>query len=121
MGMQHTVEFGSTTIPAWPTVAALLAEQGMYVDVRMIDGQLSFPDELPPDTWTELRIGAPGGMITVRRIGMAVSLVTWENADIAMRRAWNALTWAFAQAGNGKIADAAGTQSAAEFRLRADI
>src|SRR6185295_2308534 len=97
MGMQHTVEFESATIPAWSTVAALLTEIGMRVDVRMIDGELTFPDEQPSDLWTELRIGAPGGMITVRRVGMAVSVITWENADAAMRRAWNALAWAFAQ------------------------
>src|SRR5947207_2773423 len=103
MGMEHNVEFGPTGCPTWSSVANLLKECGYPVDMRMIDGELSFPDEVPPDGWRELRVGTPGGVIAVRRVDTGLSVVTWENADAAMRGAWNALTWAFAQASNGCV------------------
>ena len=27
--------------------------------MRMIDGELAFPDEQPPESWAELRVGTP--------------------------------------------------------------
>jgi hypothetical protein len=121
MGMEHVVDFGPTGCPQWSNVADLLAECGFHVDMRMIDGELAFPEDPPPEAWRELRIGTPGGMITIRRTGNAVSVVTWENADDAMRGAWQALTWALAHAGNGRIKHSEGALSAAEFRRREPI
>ena len=46
----------------------------------MINGELAFPDEPPPDDWTELRVGTPAGMITLRRTAAEINLVVWGNA-----------------------------------------
>jgi hypothetical protein len=102
MGMDQAVT-GSQAIPTWLAVQELLAGRGYPVQMRMIDGQLAFPDETPPETWRELRIGTPQGMVTVRREGQRLVFVTWGNADAAMRQAWNAVTWAFAECGGGQI------------------
>jgi hypothetical protein len=116
MGMEQKVAFGASGCPSWSAVEELLKRHSYPVQMRMIDGQLAFPDETAPDAWQELRLGTPAGMITVRRQGDAVLLVTWGNADQAMRLAWNALTWAFAEASQGQVAHAGGLLSAAEYR-----
>jgi hypothetical protein len=84
----------------------------------MIDGQLAFPDEQPTASWTELRIGTPDGMVTIRRETDGVRLVVWGNADAALLQAWNTLAWAFAEAGSGLIE---GSQSPGDFRRHADL
>ena len=66
MGMSQTIACPSG-VPSWPDVAAWLGSHGFPVQLRMIDGQLAFPDEQPPDWWSELRLGTPLGMVTVRR------------------------------------------------------
>jgi hypothetical protein len=76
-------------------VRARLAACGIAAQMRMIDGQLAFPDEEPPPDWRELRVGTPDGMVTVRREENAVTVVTWGNADEAMQRAWNTVARAF--------------------------
>jgi hypothetical protein len=121
MGQERIVTFSSEPVPEWPRVAQLLSRCSFPVLLRMIDGQLAFPDEQPPESWGELRIGTPQGMITVRREPDRVRLVTWGNADAAMLQAWNALAWAFAEAGGGRVEDAAGPLSADEFRRSADL
>jgi hypothetical protein len=105
--MEQRVTFAGGRLPAWEAVAGLLAERGYPVQVRMIDGELSFPDEVPPAAWRELRVGTAGGMIALRREGDAVAVVTWGNADAGMRQAWNALAWAWAAAGGGQVEGAA--------------
>lgn len=47
--------------------------------LRMVDGQLSFPDEVPGDDWKEIRVGLPAGMVTLRRGAQSLKLVTWGN------------------------------------------
>jgi hypothetical protein len=89
--------------------------------MRMIDGQLAFPDEEPAELWRELRLGTPQGMVTVRREPDRVLLVTWGNAEPPLIQAWNALTWAFARAGGGQILGAAGPISAEDFLRTADL
>ena len=54
MGMEHRVDFGPRGCPHWSDVAADLAARGFPVEMRMIDGQLAFPDETPPENWHEL-------------------------------------------------------------------
>ncbi len=120
MGMEQVVRFADP-VPSWPAVRDVLARHGFPVQVRMIDGQLAFPDEEPGEGWRELRLGTPGGMVTVRREPDRVLLVTWGNADRPLLQAWNALTWAFAEAGNGKIESGEGPQAAAEYRRTADL
>jgi hypothetical protein len=102
-------------------VGALLTRAGFPVQMRMIDGQLAFPDEQPTPSWAELRVGTPQGMVTVRREPGRVRLVTWGNADAAMRQAWNALARAFAATGNGLIEAPEGPKLAADFRRQADL
>jgi hypothetical protein len=68
-----------------------------------------------------LRIGTAQGMVTVRRNGQRLVFVTWDNADAEMRQAWNALTWAFAEAGEGQIQTAAGASSARDFLPHAEV
>jgi hypothetical protein len=121
MGMEQTVEFEPGTVPAWSAVRDLLAARGFPVQMRMIDGQLAFPDEMPPETWQELRIGTPQGMVTLRRDGDQIRTVTWGNADGAMVRAWNALTWAVAAAGSGRVLGASGPVTATEYQRSADL
>ena len=94
MGMDQSVIFASKALPSWPAVRALLQQRGLAVQMRMIDGQLAFPDEQPPENWTELRVALPQGMVTVRRGEDRLVFVTWGNADAALRQAWNALAWA---------------------------
>jgi len=121
MGMEQAVAFSGGAVPAWAAVRGLLAECGFPVQVRMIDGKLSFPDEEPPEAWRELRLGTPQGMVTVRREPERVVAVTWGNADAALVQAWNAVAWAFAETGGGRVLAASGPVAADEFRRTADL
>ena len=103
MGLEQRVTFAVGTLPPWNEVSALLAGRGFPVQVRMIDNELAFPDELPPETWRELRLGTPQGMVTLRREDHGVVLVTWGNAETGLLQAWNALAWAVAEATGGCI------------------
>ena len=116
MGMDQSVTFASLPLPAWQTASVLLKDRGYQVQMRMIDGQLSFPDEQPPDDWNELRVGTPGGMITIRKESNRLVFVIWGNADLEMQKAWNALVWAFAEAGNGIVESGEERICAAQFR-----
>src|SRR5438128_6524001 len=121
MGQERVVTFAGGTVPAWERVGELLTRSGFPGQMRMIDGQLAFPDEQPPESWAELRVGTPQGMVTVRREPDRVRLVTWGNADAGLLQAWNALAWAFAEAGGGLVEGAEGGLSAADFRRQADL
>jgi hypothetical protein len=121
MGMDQTVSFAGRPTPAWSAVAGLLARHGFPVQVRMIDDQLAFPDEAPPEPWRELRVGTPQGMVTLRREGDCVVCVTWGNADEGLRQAWNALAWAFAEAGGGQVQTPAGALDATAFRRGVEL
>jgi hypothetical protein len=120
MGMDQAVTFAGK-LPPWPAVADLLARRGFPVQTRMIDGELAFPDEVPPEDWRELRVGTPQGMVTLRREGGAIVCVTWGNADSALRQAWNALAWACAEAGGGRVRAEGGELAAEEFARRAEL
>jgi hypothetical protein len=122
MGMEQTVSFPIGSSSCWPAARDLLASCGIAVQVRMIDGELAFPDEEPPESWRELRLGTPEGqMVTLKRDPDRVALVVWGNADSKLVRYWNALTWAFAEVGHGQIHTAEGTQTPAEFAHRVDL
>ena len=94
MGMSRQINC-PRGVPEWPRVAAWLSEHGSPVQMRMIDGQLAFPDEEPPTQWREIRIALPSGMVTIRRLESAVEVVTWGNADDAMKQAWDTVARAF--------------------------
>ena len=100
MGMEQTVTFPVGSLPSWSVARDLLVSRGFPMQVRMIDGELAFPDEEPPQNWRELRLGtADGMMVTVRREGDRVVLVVWGNSDASLIRAWNALACTFAELG----------------------
>ena len=115
MGMDLRVSFGSEATPTWPAADAAMLARGWGVTMRMIDNELAFPDETPPESWRELRVAADGAMVTVRRAADGVALVAWGNADAAQLRLWHRLAWAFATAGGGVIHTDAGTRTPAEF------
>jgi hypothetical protein len=121
MGMEQAVTFSSGLVPAWTAVHELLTSRGYGVQMRMIDGELAFPDERPSEGWRELRVGTPGGMVAVRREPGRVVCVTFGNAQGDLLRAWNALAWAFAEAGGGRIDTAQGSQGADEYGRSADL
>lgn len=116
MGMEYTVHFFDAPLPALPRMLAVLTEHNLPVQVRMVDGELTLPDEGPPDGWRDVRLGTAAGMVTLARRGQELAVVTWGNADDALRRAWNAVAWATARAGEGKITGPGGQQSPEEFR-----
>jgi hypothetical protein len=121
MGMEQAVTIAGGAVPAWASVCEVLTGRGYPVQARMIDGQLAFPDEQPPESWRELRVGTPGGMVTLRREPDRVVCVTWGNAEGDLLRAWNALTWAVAEAGGGRVESRTGPLTAADFRRTADL
>jgi hypothetical protein len=103
MGMTLNVTF-ATTPPAWADVAKFLAERGYPIQMRMIEGQLAFPDEMPAEPWQELRVATPArDMVTLRRDGNRLALVVWGNATAELRQGWHALAWAFATVGTGTV------------------
>jgi hypothetical protein len=120
MGMQQTVTYPGGTVPSWPQVRDALQSVAFPVQMRMIDGELAFPDEEPAESWRELRLGTSAGMITVRRDPDHVTLVIWGNADVNLRHAWNAITWAFASQ-NGRVDTPGGPMSADVFRRTAEL
>ena len=99
----------ASTVSALPSSAA--ARFGSHVAAVYKDG----------DDWREMRLRTPQGMVTVRRDGERLSFVTWGNADAAMLQAWNAIVWAFAEAGGGMIETPDGELDAAAYRGRADL
>ena len=122
MGVEQTITFPEGETPSWPAARDLLASRGFPVQVRMIDGELSFPDEEPPENWHELRIGTPKGMMTtVRRERERVVLVAWGSADPELLETWNALTWAFAETANGQIGLEDGWLNPSEYASCVDL
>jgi hypothetical protein len=121
MGMETTVILEERPAPSWVACRDFLQSRGFFVQMRMIDGELAFADETPPEAWRELRVATPQGMVTLRRDRNRIAFVTWGNADAAMVQAWNALIWAVAEVGGGRVDTPQGLQTAAEFRRSADL
>lgn len=76
---------------AWTDLQARSAARGLSLQMRMIDGELAFPDEEPGSAWRELRLAVPGGMVTLRREEDGLRLVTWGNADGDLLASFRAL------------------------------
>jgi hypothetical protein len=121
MGMENIVQLERKQLPSWAQIRDVLASRAFPVQLRMIEGELVFPDEVPPEHWRELRVGTCHGMVTLRREPDRITLVTWGNADLPMLEAWNALTWAVAEVTGGRIMVEGGSWSAAEFRQQAEL
>jgi hypothetical protein len=120
MGLEQTVKFPDT-VPPWRDVRELLTRRGFPIQVRMIDGELAFPDEIPAEPWRELRVSSDAGMVTVRREQNRVALITWGNIDAPLLRLRNALAWAFAEVGNGRTQTDQGDLAAIDFLRSADL
>lgn len=117
MGMDQRILCDKDKTPSWSVLTQFLAARKFPIDLRMVDGELAFPDETPPETWRELRIGTPGGMITIRRESDGMTVVVWGNADLKMRQSWNAVAWALAHLTGGTVAG----QSAEAFAAAAEL
>lgn len=115
MGMRHRVTFADGEPPQWELVRDFLADRGYLVHLRMVGPELVFPDDLPPEDWTEFRIGRPGAMATLQRDGQSIHCITWGNADAPSQEFWNAIAWAYAMLGNGTIECEHGCLSPVEF------
>src|SRR5437868_14278550 len=101
MGIDRRVVLDESRVVAWSAIAERLAGRGFNAELRMIDGQLSLPDESPPPNWSELRIATPAGMLTLRRQTAGIVVTTWGNAVGPLLHAWNAVAWAIADATTG--------------------
>ncbi|MBI2807384.1 MAG: hypothetical protein HYX68_20575 [Planctomycetes bacterium] len=121
MGMDQKVIFPSEKTPPWQKLIDLLAARGLLVQMRMIDAELAFPDETPPETWRELRVASSSGMVTLRREPDGITLVIWGNADLPTRQTWNALAWALAHLTGGRIRTATAETSGDEFARAAEM
>ncbi len=120
MGMDQKVTFAPECAPSWLQLAKN-SPAAVPLQLRMIDGQLAFPEEEPPDAWNELRVGTPTGMVTLRREPDGIRLVIWGNADPAMRQAWNALTWAAANLSGGMVETGSAHFTADQFAQAVDL
>ena len=121
MGMDQKVVFPPEKTPTWAQLSDFFAQRSYPLQMRMIDGELAFPDEAPPDTWRELRVGTRQGMVTLRRDPDGITLVTWGNADANMMQAWNALAWGLAHLTGGLIRSSAGEVSPVAFAQTAAL
>lgn len=121
MGLDRLVTLPAGTVLAWPPLAQFLGERQLPVRLMMIDGQLSFPDEVPPDSWRELRLGTPAGMLTLRREENGVRTVVWGNAEGPLLQAWTLVTWALATLHGGTIMVGEKQLSADEFARQQDM
>jgi hypothetical protein len=103
MGVERLVKLPSGSPAEWPAIRSFLVRAGESPSLRMIDGELSFPDEEPAAGWSELRVALAGGMVTLRRTTDGLACITWGNADAALLRSWNVLAWAVASSADGTI------------------
>ena len=75
---------GSTvTVPGFGSLAdalARLAAAGTPCQLVMVDGALVMPSAPAPDSWTEVRLRTPAGMVTLRRQGTEVAVIVFGNA-----------------------------------------
>ncbi len=121
MGKEHVVCFLEGRLPHLAQVVGVLAEHKFVTQVRMVDGELTMPNEAPPEMWREVRLATPSGMVTIVRRNHEFHIVTWGNADEAMQRDWNAIAWAAAKAGEGEILRPEGAQAPDDFRASAAL
>jgi hypothetical protein len=121
MGLDRTVRFPASSVPTWDTIRGQLARVGESAPLRMIDGLPAFPDESPEESWRELRIGFPAGMVTLRRVGDSLTCVVWSNADEALSAALDRVVWACASAGAGLVGTPTGELSASDFARQSGI
>jgi hypothetical protein len=103
MGLDRKVRFDPKHLPAWPAMAAKFKSQGLSLSMRMIDGELAFPDEEPSADWHEVRVAVAGNMVTLRRDADGITLVIWGNADEALKQAWEQMAQGLASLTQGAV------------------
>ena len=104
MGLELVVQTPAQPCPPWPTLREALAQRGLPAQLRMIDGELAFHDEVPPDDWRELRLSLPAGMVTLARTPDTIRCIVWGNADAALQQQWRELAQTIAQLCGGTVA-----------------
>ena len=114
MGVERAIRFEGEP-PGWHAARERLASRGIEPQMRMIDGEIALPEDTPPDSWRELRVAIDARMVTVRRAPHGVTAVAWGDPDERTTGAFDAVTWAFAAAGNGVIDTDEGERSAEDF------
>jgi len=119
MGMTLTITYPGAA-PLWSVIRERSLPFTGPMQLRMIDGLPAFPDEQPEEGWRELRLSVSGSMLTLRR-GAQDECIIWGNADAALQRAWQAIAYACADAGNGLIPTEQGPRTASEFALECSL
>ena len=104
MGLQRDVTFAGEP-PAWSALRDRLAAAGLAAGLRMVDGLPAFPDEEPEPGWRELRLGTPGGMVTLRLAPGRLSVVVWGNAGPELLRERDQVVAALAGLTGGAVSD----------------
>ena len=95
MGLEAAIPIPEAGVPDWGTVREKMSSSGVPVDLKMIDGRLVLPSEIPPREWQELRVGTAEGMITIRRRGATLSFVVFGNASVELVRTRDRLAAVF--------------------------
>ena len=75
-------------MPSWERMVSVLRDSGESPIIRMIDGLPAFPDEIPTESWKELRLGLTGGMVTVRRSAVEMTCVCWGTDDEGLKQSF---------------------------------
>jgi hypothetical protein len=115
MGLERKVTYPAHTTPPWDAIQTKLSHVGISFSLRMIDGLPAFPDELPGESWSELRLATCEGMMTIRRDTGQLTCVIWGNAGPDLEADWHKLIWACSAAGNGQIETSEGLVSSEQY------
>jgi hypothetical protein len=103
MGREIAVQIDEPAGVTWPAIRQTLLDHGVKAELRMADGELTYPADDPPESWREIRVSFEKRMVTVQRRENVIALVTWGDADLETLAFRNALAWAIAQKGPGVV------------------
>ena len=70
-----------------PALLDRLAGAGLTSTVAMIDNVLQGPGATPPQTWRDVRLRTPAGMVALRRVPNGVAVLVFGNADDRLQAA----------------------------------
>ncbi len=102
MGLEKVIVYEGMS-PSWAQLAEAFQHRGLKAVIRMIDGQLAFPDESPPSAWHEVRLGFSAGMITLRAAPGRLFITIWGNASPELVQVWDQVAQTCAEAVAGTI------------------
>ncbi|MCY2939648.1 MAG: hypothetical protein NTV55_14995 [Planctomycetota bacterium] len=98
-------------------IQVMRAAYDLSLILRMVDGLPAFPDESVPEAFQEIRLGGPGGMISVRVAMEGLQLVVWGNADKDLRNTLCSLGAHLAHASEGRVIAAGKGWEVEQWRL----